>query len=165
MKKLINNFGFTLIELLVVISIIGILATLLIARYGMAEKSARDTERKSDLNQYRIGLENFASQTGGLYPARPSRGDASDGEPCDALTSDDYLSQCPQDPRQEEDETTYLYLYHSNGTAGESDATNYILWARLETGTQPHHHWYVCADGRAGEKQGPAPSLADDCGG
>ncbi len=151
------KLGFTLIELLVVISIIGILATLMISRYGMAEKSARDAERKSDLNQYRIALENLASQTGGVYPARPAEGDASSGVPCTTL-SPNYMSVCPQDPRQEVGETTYQYNYDTNGTAGEIDATNYILWAKMET----VDFWYLCADGRANEKT-TAPA-AGDCG-
>jgi general secretion pathway protein G len=149
--------GFTLIELLVVISIIGILATLMISRYGMAEKSARDAERKSDLNQYRIALENYASQTGGVYPSRPNEGDASSGVPCTSL-SPNYMSICPQDPRQEVGETTYQYSYDTNGTAGEIDATDYILWARMETGSG---FWYLCSDGRASEKTSQPAST--DC--
>jgi prepilin-type N-terminal cleavage/methylation domain-containing protein len=145
-----KNKGFTLIELLVVISIIGILATLMISHYGTAEKSARDAERKSDLNQYRIALENCASQTGGVYPSRPTEGDASSGVPCTTLNPN-YMSVCPQDPRQEPDGEFY-YRY-------QSDGLNYILWAKTETGSG---YWYLCSDGRAGEK-GTEPG-AGDCG-
>ena len=162
-----KRIGFTLIELLVVISIIGILATLMISRYGMAEKSARDAERKSDLNQYRIALENLASQTGGTYPVRLSAGDASDpaGEPCTSLTSGDYMSACPQDPRQEVGSTTYQYFYLSNGTAGMDDATHYILYVRTETGSgSTTNFWYVCSDGRLGEKADSGTPGATDCG-
>jgi len=63
-----SGFGFTLIELLVVISIIGILAALGIASYSRAEKNTRDTQRMSDLGQYRIALENYASANNMTYP-------------------------------------------------------------------------------------------------
>lgn len=159
-KGKVQNRGFTLIELLVVISIIGILATLMISRYGMAEKSARDVERKSDLNQYRIALENLGSQTGGAYPIGEAVGDASIGQPCTDLTAGDYLSQCPQDPRQIEDcsaSTDFCYRYQT-----DTNGLKYILWAKVETGSETNNFWYVCADGRAGEK-GSAPSLVADC--
>lgn len=161
-KKL--KSGFTLIELLVVISIIGILATLMISRYGMGEKRARDTERKSDLNQYRIALENLAATTGGLYPARPTDQQAStilcaDLEP-------DFLPSCPgpEDPRYS-DTSWDFYHYQTNapGTcvAGLNCATQYILWARMETGSGTTNYWYLCADGRAAEKADTEPATTD----
>lgn len=161
-KSQISNFGFTLIELLVVISIIGILATLMISRYGMAEKSARDAERKSDLNQYRIALENLGSQTGGTYPQRTSAGPASNpsAEPCDSLEDGDYISVCPMDPRQEEVDTCgeYCYWYLSDGL-------NYILYTKTETGSGSiSNYWYLCSDGRAGEKADSGAPNAGDCG-
>jgi len=51
-----NNKGFTLIELLVVISIIGILATLLIANFNSSRARARDAQRKSDLRNIQTAL-------------------------------------------------------------------------------------------------------------
>ena len=60
--------GFTLIELLVVISIIGVLAGMSLVSYSTAQKQARDTERRSDLAQYRNGLANYAANNSGLYP-------------------------------------------------------------------------------------------------
>jgi len=53
LKIKVENLGFTLIELLVVISIIGILASLTLVSYTGAQKQTRDTQRRSDLNQYR----------------------------------------------------------------------------------------------------------------
>jgi len=157
--------GFTLIELLVVISIIGILATLMISRYGMAEKSARDAERKSDLNQYRIALENYAVRTSGLYPVRATVSDASTnpGGLCGDLGTS-YISKCPQDPRQ--DGSTYYYRYQTNNpgscSAGDDCATNYILWATMETGSGTTNYWYLCANGKASEKTS-TPALSPDC--
>ncbi len=145
--------GFTLIELLVVISVIGILAALILARFGTVEKSARDARRKSDLNQYRTALENYSIKTGGVYPIRTTVGDASSGQPCTALTAGNYLSVCLQDPRQ--DGTTYYYRYQS-----DAGGLNYILWAYIETGTT-NPYLYICSSGKMAQKPGaPGPS---DC--
>lgn len=152
MIKKISKFGFTLIELLVVISIIGILAALVLARYGTAEKSGRDTRRKSDLNQYRIALENYAVKTNGVYPvASTSFVDISSSSVCTTLINGGYLSSCPADPRQ--GVTGYYYRYRTD-TAG----TQYGLWADLENGG----YWYFCANGKSAETAStPATS---DCG-
>lgn len=51
--------GFTLIELLIVIAIIAVLAALLLAALNSAQKSARDAQRLSDLNQIKVALNNY----------------------------------------------------------------------------------------------------------
>lgn len=60
--------GFTLIELLIVIVIIGILAVGLVPKVIDAPKKARDTVRKTDLNQIKIAVESYYSDKGS-YPA------------------------------------------------------------------------------------------------
>lgn len=59
--------GFTIVELLIVIVIIGILAGLVITQVLGATAKARDTERKTDLDQIAAQLETYYSKTGG-YP-------------------------------------------------------------------------------------------------
>lgn len=149
--KIKSKLGFTIIELLVVISVIGILAGLILARLGTAEKSGRDTRRKSDLNQYRIALENYAVKANGTYLSLVL-GDAS-STLCTTLGTS-YISTCPQDPRQ--DGASWFYRYQSNGSGGAT-ATQYILWAKLESSG----YWYICANGQASAKT--TPPEASDC--
>jgi len=157
MKSVINHQssiikkGFTLIELLVVISVIGILAALILARFGTVEKSARDARRKSDLNQYRTALENYAIKTGGVYPSRTAGGGVQASTTlCNDLGTI-YIASCPgpEDPRYSATSWEY-YKYQSDGTGGGNvNATQYVLWAKTETGLG---YWVVCSNGKVGEK-------------
>lgn len=68
-KKILNknNWGFTLIELLVVISIIGLLASTVLASVNSARMKARDARRVADLEQIITALE-FYYDNNGSYP-------------------------------------------------------------------------------------------------
>lgn len=132
--------GFTLIELLVVISIIGILAGLGTARYLVAQKHARDTQRKSDLNQYRVALENYASANNSVYPSGVN------GEItalCDSGFATDYLSGgCINDVMGSE--ASYSdYVYYSDGI-------DYVLGAQMEVEKDNKSYYEVCSTGRSG---------------
>ncbi len=63
------KLGFTLIELLVVISIIGILATLVVANLNSARSRARDAARKSDLGNISTALRIYYNDRN-VYPAK-----------------------------------------------------------------------------------------------
>ena len=68
-RLLKNKKGFTLIELVIVLAIAAlILAAVLLAVSG-AQKSRRDTQRKSDLGQISAQLEQYGSNNAGSYPA------------------------------------------------------------------------------------------------
>ncbi len=139
--------GFTLIELLVVISIIGILAALGTVRYSTIEKQSRDTQRKSDLNQYRVALENYASANSLVYPYG-----VSPNPYCVAIDSlcalNDFATNflagaCLQDPRVSA--TGVDYNYCANGTT-------YTLRATLEVkgAGDEDAYFYVCSNGKSG---------------
>lgn len=72
MKKF--SLGFTLIELLVVISIIGLLATLMVANLNSARSRARDAARKSDLKNISTALRLYFNDKGN-YPANDASGE------------------------------------------------------------------------------------------
>lgn len=149
-------FGFTLIELLVVISIIGILAGLTLSSYSGAQKQARDSQRKSDLNQYRNALEVYAGANGLKYPGYTTRTTASSTTGLCATTRlGNMMSSCPADP------TTGTYYYRSNGdNTGNPTATQFVLWVQVETGGC----WEVCSTGKTG-KLATCPSGASDANG
>jgi len=130
--------GFTLIELLVVISIIAILTGFGTARYLTAERQSRDTRRKSDLNQYRIALENYASANNLVFP--PVCGNVDNSLCSFAAFKTTYLAgECLQDPRPN---TSYVYCSDSTGS-------RYAMWAKLETGS--NDYFVVCSNNRSGK--------------
>lgn len=138
-----NFFGFTLIELLVVISIIGILASLALVSFTGAQKQARDTQRRSDLNQVRNALENYAGTNNGIYPKNLGTMAAA----CTELMPN-FISACPEDPTEGE---TYGFYSSLNGDG-------YVIYAGLEAG----NFWEVCSTGKSGKVEGePTDSTCD----
>lgn len=59
--------GFTIIELLIVIAIIAILALLVLNNFQGAQAKARDTQRRTDMNNLHGKLEEYYNEKGG-YP-------------------------------------------------------------------------------------------------
>ena len=103
--------GFTLIEILIVITIIGILTTLGTMSYVTSLKAARDTRRKTDLEQIRQALESYRS-TSGIYPV---------ASPGISALKPSYMTTIPTDPSTS---ASYGYL---NPTS-----TTYSLCTKLE---------------------------------
>lgn len=124
-KKL--KTGFTLIELLVVISIIGILATLLIANLSGVRSRGRDAQRKSDVAQIQRALELYkGSQSPPSYPAGSWRND---------LVSGDFMKIVPHDPMSASGWPDYFY---TRDPEGSGDDLTYKLVACLENASDPH---------------------------
>ena len=66
--------GFTLIELLVVISIIGVLASVVLASLSDARNAARDAKIKTEIKQVQTALEMFRNDNNGKYPRHKDGG-------------------------------------------------------------------------------------------
>jgi prepilin-type N-terminal cleavage/methylation domain-containing protein len=116
----IASKGFTLIEMLVVISIIGILATIVIANMSGVRERARDAQRKSDISQIQKAMEMYKNaQSPIAYPATLP------------LLATTYMQAVPQDPSCPSGTCQtgrYIYTYLRNLT----DTLQYTLWACLE---------------------------------
>jgi type IV pilus assembly protein PilA len=59
--------GFTLIELVVVVLVIGILATIVIAKFLTAKESAYIAAMKSDLRNFAVYEQNYSNDNGGYF--------------------------------------------------------------------------------------------------
>lgn len=120
--------AFTLVELLVVLAIIGILIGLSAVAYQGTKKSARDGQRRADLEQIRSGLEIYRTDCAG-YPVAtyttnwPSQ-IIGDGSSTSCATTNVYLN-VPADPLS----PIRYYRYAS------SDGITYELCASLENGS------------------------------
>jgi general secretion pathway protein G len=119
--------GFTLIELLVVVSLIGILATLVLANLNAARQRGRDAQRKSDLRNIQTALRLYYNDYD-KFPTSTSGGNikgCGDGDNvCPWGSSfeaggNTYMSNLPRD-------SIFYYKYT------QIDADTYTLEACLE---------------------------------
>jgi type II secretion system protein G len=130
MQNLKFSKGFTLIELLVVISLIGILATLVLANLNSARQRGRDAQRKSDLKSIQGALQLYYNDYG-KYPSSDTSGQIlgcgiSGTSTCYwgqtwTAGSNTYMSTLPDDPLSTQD-----YVYE------RTTLDNYTLKACLE---------------------------------
>jgi prepilin-type N-terminal cleavage/methylation domain-containing protein len=127
-----KNRAFTLIELLVVMAIIMILASLLIVRFSIAQKKARDATRKSDLKEIQNALELYADDHNGIVPVRTSTVAVIDlsGTAADPILTPTYVSRIPEDVKKGTQDFGYWFQSDSNGK-------QYWLRARLEAEKNP----------------------------
>jgi len=148
-----RNKGFTLIELLVVISIIGILATLLMANVAGVRERARDAQRKSDVNQIQKALEMYKNnQTIPTYPTTSGWRTALEGGTNPAMKTvpydPKYVSTCTEncwsdyaytrDPDSLGDNLTYkIVACLENASDPQKDSTNTCSTGYSFTRTEP----------------------------
>ena len=110
--------GFTLLETTIVIGIVSLFLTVSSNLFVFSKQSARDVVRKTDIDQIRAALEFFREENPNrIYPLSLNELLASNGG---------YVDKVPGDPLN----TVYAYYYIRD----VSDATNYILGAKLERG-------------------------------
>lgn len=161
-----KNLGFTLVEILVAVSIIGIVSAVALTMFSTPQKQARDTERRNDLRQFQLALENWANQNNGFYPSFTTAA----GEPASTLcgyldpaSGPTYLADCSNvvDPRQSMGHDPYRYQTDGTGS-GTPTGTKYVLWAKLEAQTDTY--WVVCSNGRSGKKTAQSFQIVNaDC--
>lgn len=145
--KIKRNKGFTLIELLVVISIIGFLASIVLASLNIARSKGRDAQRLSDLHQLQNALELYRNAHGG-YPVCNSPlgngwcsgcGTVRFGGALDVLMSEGDIQKIPTDPTNQGSggsDGCYTYEYSSGAntgtTCGGVNTSNFVYTIRFE---------------------------------
>lgn len=93
-----HKSGFTLIELLVVITIIGVLATLMIANFSGARARARDSRRKSDLNQLKTALRLYYNDNQAYPPSSGGEMTCCGFGESFTVNGEEYMRMVPEDP-------------------------------------------------------------------
>lgn len=119
-----NVLGFTLVELLIVMAIISVLAAVIITSAVLpAQRHARDTKRKSDLEFIRTGIETYRADCNSYPVITGTLPDPliGDGSTASCLASNIYMATTPSDPTP----TKSNYYYSSTGTT-------YVICALLE---------------------------------
>lgn len=122
MNKKKNNKGFTLMELLVVISIMGVLTIISFSSFKNAQIKARDSQRKSDLNNISKALMMYYSDKG-IFPSTFEFGKTLGL----GFTGDNslvYMRETPEDPKNL---APYTYVYKVDPTFKK-----FNLFANLE---------------------------------
>jgi type II secretion system protein G len=107
--------GFTLIELLVVISIIGLLASVVMASLNTVREKSRDTQRISEIRSIVQALQLYYTDNG-RYPPQITTADAACGgvgwclaPVVTASLSPRYISRAPADPLYANTGNNYRY--------------------------------------------------------
>ena len=132
--------GFTLIELLIVISIIGILATFVVASFTSAQAKGRDSKRKADLDALKKSLELAKSDsTGGSY--YPGCDSGNTCIPSAISTNPDlspsYIGTVPTDPKGGGSCASGLAYCYNPACSGNYCASTYTMTACLENANEP----------------------------
>lgn len=114
--------AFTLLEMLVVLGIIAIIVSVTVASYGVVQKKARDSKRKSDLKAVQNCMEQYYTNTSYQYQVLSKGGS---NEISGSVNCGSTSITAPTDPLG-----TGSYIYNVNSTS----ATAYTITATLEGG-------------------------------
>ncbi len=122
-----KNRGFSFVEVLVACAVIAILATVTYGSLGGMREKARDTQRKSDIEQLRLTLRLHKDQYG-TYPTGHDSGTViGEGGSLDSVLAT-LLANIIIDPMGSVSDTTYEYVYDTNFTCGVISRT--VLYAK-----------------------------------
>lgn len=129
--------AFTLIELLIVVTILGILASLVVASFDKAQQKSRDSLRKTDVDALKKTMELAKhDSTGQYYFPNCDTGTScnitnTNTNPDLAPATNPYIKAVPTDPKTK---AGYLYLPIGCVAGG---CTDYTLVACLENANDP----------------------------
>jgi general secretion pathway protein G len=111
--------GFSLMELMIVIAIIALLAIVVMGNYFNQIKKGRDARRKTDLDQLRTALEDYADDNN-QYPAESDM-------TCGSTALRPWIKEVPCEPGTTD---SYLYLSGTNNL-------DYCIYTQLQFKTDP----------------------------
>lgn len=103
--------GFTLIEMLIVVTIVGVLASVVMASFGAARGNARDKDRIADAGVIQLGVKLHAEFNNGVYPDYPDGVEVGVGNPIDDELRQ-FVGTIPTDSFNDANDE-YQYIYDS----------------------------------------------------
>jgi prepilin-type N-terminal cleavage/methylation domain-containing protein len=141
MTQKTNDSGFTLIELLVVIAIIGLLASVVLVSLGSARIKSRDVKRKADLRQLSTAIQLYYD-TNTAFPNDDTNG-LGDWDPAYKAQLAPFIAKPPIDPLP----GRYYGSYRMTWAPDTNCNGRYVLWAYLESTSDPDYGKYTCGFG------------------
>lgn len=141
-----SKVGFTLVEILVVVAIVALLSAFLYVNFSEARAQSRDVERRADLRELQVAVENYklengrypegcngpttnnspvwSGQDGSGYECNPS----DNGQYILGLVAGGFLPALPRDPKLNDSEahSGYVYTVNENGSSYKIMALNTV---------------------------------------
>jgi prepilin-type N-terminal cleavage/methylation domain-containing protein len=136
--------GFTLIELLTVMGIITLLASIIFASLTMARMRARDSIRKSSMEQLELAIQ-FYYDINGAYPGNATT-DTGDWPAAFKTQLAPYLNPLPLDPSGNNAGRYYGSYLMTWAPAPDPEKCNgkYVIWTYLESTNDPAYGRQTC---------------------
>ncbi len=108
-------YGFTLVEILVVIGLLGVLTTAGLTSYSRTQKNSRDAKRKADLEQLRVGLEQYRADNS-AYPNVTAGSTETNLKP--SMTAPVPYFSATSFPKDPQNRQNFFYYYQRNPGGG-----------------------------------------------